>query len=445
MIKLGAIIHKELLLLLRDRAGLLVLFAMPAVLVLIITLVQDNVLKTIGESGVRILYIDRDGESVGRAVEAKLQSTGTVTIVKPADIGDLAADQAVASVAGGDFQLCIIVPRGISTAVRAGARRAVMKSLNVKQDGSQRAAAAPAIDVYFDPAVLGGFRSAVLSAMELVVFGIEVDEKMAALSELLPEVIDENLRSALGPYAAAGQPLPAMDIKLDWESDRLFSIRQQTAARKGFESPPTSVQQNVPAWSLFGIFFIVLPIAGTMIKERLDGTRLRLLSMPVNYLTIVAGKILAYILVCSAQFGLILCIGQLLLPMLGTPQLEMGSEPVAVLFVALCAMLAATGYGILLGTIVRTYEQASMFGPISVVIAAAIGGVMVPVYAMPAPMQQLSNISPLAWGLNAFLELFVRGGDVTSVLPETGCLLLFFVGTLTVSALVFFRRVRSGR
>ena len=93
--------------------------------------------------------------------------------------------------------------------------------------------------------------------------------------------------------------------------------------------------------------------------------------------------------------------------------------------VVLAASLAATCYGIMLGTISRTYEQASMFGSISVVAASAIGGVMVPVYAMPEIMQKISVISPLGWGLNAFLDIFVRGGDVAAVTAELSLLLLF--------------------
>ena len=49
MIRLQATVWKELLLLRRDRAGLLILFLMPAVLVVVITLVQQNVLKIMGE------------------------------------------------------------------------------------------------------------------------------------------------------------------------------------------------------------------------------------------------------------------------------------------------------------------------------------------------------------------------------------------------------------
>ncbi len=43
--KLWPNIQKELLLLFRDHAGLLVIFLMPVVLVIVITLVQQNVLS----------------------------------------------------------------------------------------------------------------------------------------------------------------------------------------------------------------------------------------------------------------------------------------------------------------------------------------------------------------------------------------------------------------
>jgi ABC-2 type transport system permease protein len=74
-----------------------------------------------------------------------------------------------------------------------------------------------------------------------------------------------------------------------------------------------------------------------------------------------------------------------------------------------------------------------MFGPVSVVIAAALGGVMVPTYVMPHVMQKLSNLSPLAWGLTAFQEIFVRNGSLRAVMPELFCLMLFFIVTIAIS------------
>jgi ABC-2 type transport system permease protein len=104
--------------------------------------------------------------------------------------------------------------------------------------------------------------------------------------------------------------------------------------------------------------------------------------------------------------------------------------------------MAACGYGILLGTMARTYEQASAFGAVSVVIAAAIGGIMVPVFVMPPVMQTISIFSPLSWGLNAFMDVFVRGGSLGSVLPDITLLVLFFLVTILIA---WFNLSRKGR
>ena len=101
--------------------------------------------------------------------------------------------------------------------------------------------------------------------------------------------------------------------------------------------------------------------------------------------------------------------------------------------VALFSGLAAIGFGILLGTIAKTQEQSAPFGATSVVILAAIGGVWVPVFAMPKIMQYVSHISPMNWGLNAFYDVLLRNGGIVEILPEINLLLLFFIITITIA------------
>ena len=440
MYKTGATIIKELLLVLRDRAGMLVLFLMPALLVLVITLVQENVMKTMGEKSTRILLVDNDGKSLGQAVEKRLVESGRVEIIKKIDGKKADEKEAIQTVADGDFQLCIIIPKGITKSVKARARQVVMKSLSLDDTPTGKGIKRHDIAVYFDPTVLGGFRSAILNSLKLVIVSIEIDEKMKVLSELLPEHINMTIQKEMGSFMPDKLIKDIPGIKLNLNSDPLLSVKESQASRDTFKKTPTSVQQNVPAWALFGIFFIVVPMSGGLIKERHDETLSRLLTMPVSYITLIAGKVIAYVFVCLIQFGLILLIGKFLLPLLGTPMLEMGSEPFAVIIIAISAILAATGYGILLGTVARTYEQASMFGPISIVIAAALGGIMVPVYAMPKIMQEISVLSPLAWGLDAFLDVFARGGNITTVLREVFLLVSFFIMTMLISWIYFFRR-----
>lgn len=428
----------------RDRAGLLVLFVMPAVLVLVVSLVQENVLRTIGVSGTRMLLVNKDQNSMGQTIEDQLRESGSLEIIKELDGQKIDEKSAREAIINGDFQFCVIIPEGITEAVRKRARQLVTKSLLIDDIPIENNIDVPELVVYFDPTVRGGFRSAVISSLNIAVLSMEIRAKALILTEFLPKQISKIIQEATGSYGSEEfiEDIPKMS--LDWSSQRIMEIQEKLAFHKDFEKTPTSVQQNVPAWALFGIFFIVVPMAGCLIKERQDGTLMRLLSMPVSYLTLLSGKVIAYILVCLIQFVFILIIGKLVLPFLGTSMLEMGSSPIAVIMVLLSSILAATGYGIMLGSIAKTYEQASMFGAISVVIAAALGGVMVPVYAMPKVMQEISAFSPIAWGLDAFLDLFVQQGDIKTVFPETLLLLSFFVGTMLISWFYAFRQGRTG-
>jgi ABC-2 type transport system permease protein len=88
----------------------------------------------------------------------------------------------------------------------------------------------------------------------------------------------------------------------------------------------------------------------------------------------------------------------------------------------------------MVGALARSQEQASMFGAVSVVIAAALGGIMVPVIAMPRVMQTLSVVSPLAWGLTGFQDIFVRNGTIRTAAPEALALTAFAAGTIGVAS-----------
>ena len=68
---------------------------------------------------------------------------------------------------------------------------------------------------------------------------------------------------------------------------------------------------------------------------------------------------------------------------------------------------------------------------------------MVPIYVMPRFMQSLSVISPLGWGLDAFLDIFVRDGNLVTVFPRVVALIGFFLLCMIV-AMVIFQRWRRG-
>jgi ABC-2 type transport system permease protein len=445
MLRLLTTLHKELLLLRRDWVGLLVLFVMPAVLVVVITLVQDNAMQALGQGATEVVLVNEDAEAVGRRIETALDAVAGIALVKAVRGRPADRSAALSAVARGDFQVGLIIPAGLTAAVRAEARQWAQAAFSPRSRTATGGHEKARLELRFDPTVLGAVRSAVKSQVQLLLLRIEMEEKMAALSHLLPRGLQ-----AAGTEASG---LPGTDPVLEADTPTadqqdpqpLLVVAEDTALSEGSTPAPNAVQQNVPAWSLFGIFFIVLPMAGSFIKERRCGVQRRMLSMPVAYLTLAVGKVGAYMLVCCVQIGLILAIGRWLLPLMGTPAFQIGPWPASNLAVALSAIAAATGYGILLGTAIETYEQASMFGPISVVIAAALGGIMVPVHAMPHVMQQLSHVSPMGWAQEAFLELFVRGGGFGAVSGSICKLLAFAAVCIAAACALFVRKRRQGK
>jgi ABC-2 type transport system permease protein len=433
--KLLATLIKDILLLRRDRAGLLVLFVMPAVLVVIITLVQNNVYTLMGENAARVIMVDLDNGGLARQIVVRLTRVELVSAIGGQPIS---AEWARELVVGGDYQACIIIREGTTSRFIARAEAEVAASLFAKPVASNTV---PDLEIIFDPTVMGGFRSVLQNSLAMVLMEYEIGTKLEILSRLLPAFVEGEMKKSAGDFADYIEVVP-FDIKMS--TVPLLAVRADSAFKDGRTVIPTPVQHNVPAWALFGMFFIVVPLAGSLIKERQEETLSRLMSMPVSYSVILAGKVAAFVLVCCGQFALIFLIGRFGLPLLGLESFQMGTEWLAVLLVIIAASLAATGYGIMLGAISRTYEQASMFGAISVVAASAVGGVMVPVYAMPAMMQKISAISPIGWGLEALLDIFVRGGNLASVAAELALLLLFALVSVVIAWVVFARRPAPG-
>ena len=436
--KLSVSIAKELLLLLRDRAGMALLFFMPAFLVIVITLIQDKVTTT----NVAVLFVDLDRGAVGSEIRTLFKRIDSIHLVETLGGNPLSADQAQELVAASKFQFAIVLPEGLTRTTEESVQLTAVKNLFPDRT-TPPSPKIPEILVWFDPTVHGSFRAAVRSALDQVVTGLSMRMLVEKSLALLPEKIGENLPQAM----LQAQPLPDLGAKnllpQLFQDSKLMPVREQFSTAMGFIKQPTAVQQNVPAWAIFGIFFIVVPLAGSLIKERESGTLMRLRVLPVSYLTIMAGKILAYALVCLVQFAVIVLAGIFVLPLFGLAAFDPGNQPLLFAIMMLSVIAAACGYGILLGTIGRTYEQIAVFAPVSIVIGAALGGIMVPIYALPEFMRPVCLFSPLYWGQSGFYDVLLRAGDLRSIVPEAAGLLAF--GFLTTMVAYLFSRGRTRR
>lgn len=203
---------------------------------------------------------------------------------------------------------------------------------------------------------------------------------------------------------------------------------------------PTAVQHNVPAWLVFGMFFVIASLAGLFVQERQGGTLARLQSLGVPRSTLLASKALPYIGVNVVQAALMLAVGVWAMPLLGGDALSLRGIHWEALLVAVGAVsLAAVGLALVLACAVRSHAQAFAVGPILNVLMAAVGGIMVPTFVMPAVMQKFAAWSPMNWALEALLTVLLRGGDVAATLPHVGRLVAF-AALMWLLAVALFRK-----
>ncbi|MFW6303752.1 MAG: ABC transporter permease, partial [Candidatus Sumerlaeota bacterium] len=82
------------------------------------------------------------------------------------------------------------------------------------------------------------------------------------------------------------------------------------------------------------------------------------------------------------------------------------------------------------------------FGALSVVLLSALGGIMVPLFAMPRLLRQLAVVSPLNWGHQALVKILVDEAAWAQVFWPAARLLIFSIASLAL-AVAYQKRRRA--
>ena len=422
MHKLWMATYKEFLLLKRDFGGLIILFLMPLVLVVTVTIIQESTVQHLFTSKIPILLIDNDSNELSHSIISNLKQNNSFEVVSEIDGKPISEKEANDLVLKGKYKLAIVIPEGLTENLNAKVSQNVAKILNefdINEDPVlvEKEIRIQQIKLYFDPTLQISFRNAIKNGIDNMVSKIETQSIYQVFEDELE--IENNV----------------------FENSEFISFLEINPQKNNVEIKPNSVQHNVPAWALFAIFFIIVPLSINIVKEKNQGTFVRLKTNPISYTTILGGKVVIYSLVCLIQFTLMLLVGLYLFPYLGLPDFEINGSYSLLFLVAIFSGLSAISIGILIGTIAETQEQSAPFGATLVVILAAIGGVWVPVFAMPKIMQLFAKISPMNWGLNCFYDVIIRNESFIDIIPEISLLALFFI--ILLSLAIYYDKVKN--
>jgi ABC-2 type transport system permease protein len=141
-----------------------------------------------------------------------------------------------------------------------------------------------------------------------------------------------------------------------------------------------------------------MTLQGNQLVVDKDGTSRRLL----------AGKLLPYYLVNLLQVAVMFGVAHFMFGMV------LG-QPAALLAVSLALAAVATGLGVLVATFGKTQAQISGLSVLLTLTMSAVGGCMVPTFAMPDFMQTLARFTPHGWAMQGFQDVLVRGYGLAGV------------------------------
>jgi ABC-2 type transport system permease protein len=402
---------KESRLLLRDIHGLALLFLMPTIFILVMSLALQDVFAARAGSrptstGVKVAIADYDQTDASRELVKRMSSITAFAVSS----STAPREQLYATTKTGRQSFTVLIPKGYGDQLGKSATPAALRAPTPETT-------APNVEVLVAP-------------------DAEKRSEIIFTSALRGAMGRQRIDTALSRFAPPRQPGEPAPEPMD-ESDPVQVTYAYDSAKAN--DSPSAVQQNVPAWLVFSIFFVAVPFSQTFIRERDLGTQRRLRTTNLSAASQIFGKLLPYYAVNQIQFFLMFCIGIWVVPLFGGQALQVRGEPAALVLMGAAVSFAALGLALLIASVARTSEQASMMSALGNIILGAFGGIMVPRFVMPEAMRALSGYSPMSWGLDGFLELLLHGGGVRDIVPEL--LKLIALGLIaTAIALMLHRR-----
>jgi ABC-2 type transport system permease protein len=412
MFKLWATIVKDSRILWRDGVGLALMFVMPIVLVIVITDIQNSTFQLINKNKLSILICNRDTGTSGKQLVEAINKIGMFSISELPKGQD---EKTIAdSMKKNDALMGVIIPADFTRKVMAKSKITAGKALTsfgLQADSAQKDLGdVSPLTLYYNPVLQESMRLSVKGALQSA---LQLVESRQTLRTLYFDINEKALPSKL-----EGEMLNNKAV-----------INDLPVSANGSLKPPNAAQHNVPSWTIFAMFFVIMSLGGSIVREKTSGSFIRLKTLPTNYLVGMLSKQITYVGVTIIQAIVIFSLGIWLFPLIHLPGLNLPQDIFGLFVVTVLSGWCAVSYAMMVGVFAETHQQNNGFGAISIVILAAIGGLMVPTFTMDTSLKTIANFSPMHWCLQSYYGLFLENGKLSNVIgyliPLVGITLAF--------------------
>ncbi len=390
MIRILDIVLKDLMQLTRDVKTFMFLLVMPVIFTFLFGYAFGGFGGNDSDSRLPVGYLSEDDHWVTDELHDLLADSEVVRLeenpfASPADLERLVAD--------GDLAAAVIVPDKYG--------RALLKDKTAR------------LIVYADTG------TAAWTTVEA--------ELLASVSRL-----DSAVRTATILEDTIGDRAPfryAFDQSLAaWENPPIAVVETTSSAIQKADDSLAALAHTSPGMMLQFSIAGLLTAAQVIVTERKSRTLQRLLTTSARRVHILLGHYLAIFSLVFGQFMILISFGQFVL------KVDYLRVPNATLLVAFCAALCISALGLLIGILARSEEQAITFSLIPMFVLSGLGGAWVPLEVTGETFRAIGHVSPVAWAMDGFKNIVVRGFGLESVIVPAAALAGYALVFFTLAA-----------
>lgn len=165
----------------------------------------------------------------------------------------------------------------------------------------------------------------------------------------------------------------------------------------------------------------VMLSAGSIVREREQGTMEQLLVTPVNPLGLMLGKVAPYLGLGLAETALILSVMRFLF------QVPIRGNLVLLFGVMLIYLLALLALGLFISTRAKTQQEAQQQVQMMFLPSIFLSGYLFPLNGMPIILQIIGQILPTTHMVAVMRGIVLRDAGLQELMPHVGALVLFAV------------------
>jgi ABC-2 type transport system permease protein len=194
----------------------------------------------------------------------------------------------------------------------------------------------------------------------------------------------------------------------------------------------SSLEQNIPGFSLmFVLLTTIFSVSLALREEEVWNTSARLSIAPMSKVSLLSGKLLARLIVGTAQLLLLLLFGHFVYG------LQLGDSPSTMVTVATAIVASMTCFAGVIAAFVHTREQAIPIGLAVAFLMASLGGLFWPVYSLPRSMQAVAQVLMTTWSMSALQDVMLRGRTIGAVSTELIVLVAYAVICFLIALRLF--------